>query len=73
MLTDWHLTNSEESARAVRESLTEQRAAARRPADPDEVEAAVAERLDNSGKGSKGRGRGRGRGKGKGDDSSKDD
>jgi hypothetical protein len=57
MLTDWHLTNNEHTAQAVRADLAEQRAAGRKPADEAAVQAAVDERLDNGGKG---RGRGRG-------------
>jgi hypothetical protein len=50
MLTDWHLTDTEHTAAAVRKDLAEQRAEARRPADPEAVQAAIDER----------RGRGRG-------------
>jgi hypothetical protein len=55
MLTDWHLTDTEHTAEAVRKELAEQRAAGRKPADEDAVQAAIDER------------RGRGRG-GKDDD-----
>ena len=54
MLTDWHLTSGEHTAEAVRAALAEQRAEGRRPADEDEVQAAIDDR--------RGRGRGRGRG-----------
>jgi hypothetical protein len=67
MLTDWHLTDTEHTARQVRADLAEQRAEGRRPADPDAVQAAIDERTGNSGKG-----RGRGRGGDDKDDTSKE-
>jgi hypothetical protein len=77
LLTDWHLTNGEHTAEQVRRDLAEQRAEGRRPADEDEVRAAIAERTGNSGKGSikdpnKDSGKGRGRGR-SGDDKTEKD